>query len=264
MDNLSARDILLLFEEITIDSSFSGETDVIFYINNKKFVLICPLEEMPSSQVLIFALDDDTYDRPHIMLSEIDYEGSVNLPKGKYRNICLYEAGSVVFSLLSYEEKITDAIQRLLALMNLSPLEIEKEFQKEFLFYWDSMALHGNREIYIGNPNRFLICNYFQAGNTVRYTSPEVRLSDIDAIQNNQRKWIQHLEINSIYIPIVDPRHILPPTRDRHWTREVIQEIICGYQVDHIGNETFLELQNTKIRYDRLDIIFLCLLVLKK
>ena len=117
-DSNLARSILELYPEITIDDSRSNDKVVTFSLMEKTFALLCPEEQTPTSVAVILIIDDD-FDYPHIMLSEIDFKGDDVLAKGKYRFVCLHQSGSVVSFLQSFEEKITDEIERLIELMHL-------------------------------------------------------------------------------------------------------------------------------------------------
>ena len=148
MDNI-AFEILSAYEELDVEPLASSEDVIIFRLGEMRFAFLCPKKDSITSCAHIFALDAETFDQPHILLDEIDFEGNSDLPKGKYRSVCLYESGRIVNALMPYEEKIVDAIERLLALLSLSPLQREKEFQKEFLFYWNSAAQNGKRDVYL-------------------------------------------------------------------------------------------------------------------
>ena len=102
MDN-TAFEIISSYEEFKIESSPDVEDIVLFRFEERRFAYLCPDREKPSSVGIICALDDATFDQPHILLYELDYAGSLTLPQGKYRGVCLYENGSVVYSLMSYE-----------------------------------------------------------------------------------------------------------------------------------------------------------------
>src|SRR5699024_9037216 len=125
----------------------------IFRLGEMRFALLCPEKDNITSCPVIFAMDVTTFNHPHILLNEIDFKVNSVLPKGKYRSVCLYESGSIINAIMSYDEKIVDAIERLITLLSLPPLQREKEFQKEFLFYWNSVAQNGKRDIYLNNNN---------------------------------------------------------------------------------------------------------------
>ena len=161
MDNI-ALEILSAYEDINVETSASTEDAIIFRLGEMRFALLCPEKDDITSYPFIFALDVTTCDQPHILLNEIDFKGNSVLPKGKYRSVCLYEGGSIINAIMSYDEKIIDAIERLITLLSLPPLQREKEFQKEFLFYWNNVAQNGKRDIYLNNNNTFSALSVYQ------------------------------------------------------------------------------------------------------
>lgn len=116
-------------------------------------------------------------DFPHFMLSSIEISGI------DYRYICLYQKEKLVFSDLSLEEKFEFILESLQRLCELSANEIEEEFQKEFLYYWNSAAHSIQSNFY---PNLFINCNdsfqqldyYIKDGQT-RVLSQDTKLNDI-------------------------------------------------------------------------------------
>ena len=255
MDNI-AYEIIASYEEFNIESSPTIEDAVIFRFGTRRFAYLSPEKDGISSNGCIFSLDDATFDQPHILLHEIDFAGNTVLPKGKYRSVCLYENGSVIYSLMSYEEKIVDALERLIELLTLSPLQKEKEFQKEFLFYWNAVAQPGKREIYLNNDNTFSNLSVYQSSECTRYVAPTNCLNDLDFVRDGKRTWQQHIDTTAIYLPIIDNRGILPPTKNHPWNKEHILEIICSDFTNHISTESYLRLDTIQTKYDTLDIVF--------
>ena len=137
----------------------------------KTFALLCPDEENSASVAVILVIDDD-FDYPHIMLSEIDFKGNDVLAKGKYRFVCLHQSGGVVSFLQSFEEKITDEIERLIELMQLSPKETEREYQKEFLYYWNAVSHNDNAQLFLRNTNEYAKIGVYQ-GEKIRRSAGE-------------------------------------------------------------------------------------------
>ena len=255
MDNI-AYEIIASYEEFNIESSPTIEDAVIFRFGTRRFAYLSPEKDGISSNGCIFSLDDATFDQPHILLHEIDFAGNTVLPKGKYRSVCLYENGSVIYSLMSYEEKIVDALERLIELLTLSPLQKEKEFQKEFLFYWNAVAQPGKREIYLNNDNTFSNLSVYQSSECTRYVAPTNYLNDLDFVRDGKRTWQQRIDTTAIYLPIIDNRGILPPTKNHPWNKEHILEIICSDFTNHISTESYLHLDTIQTKYDTLDIVF--------
>lgn len=251
-----AKDILKTYDEITVDYSRSNETVVIFQLFENQFALLCPTLENPASKATILVIDDSEFDFPHIMLREINIDGTSFLPKGKYRYVCLHEAGSLVASIQTYEEKIIDEIERLIELMQLSPVEIEKEYQKEFLYYWNSAASKSNVDLFLGNLQEFMPLKVYQGKDSFRYVSPMVNLSDIDEREKNDKVWQQRVDINAFYIPIIDNRRIIPPVKNQRWGISQIGEIINGKKISHISHETYKQLETQSVKYSIIDLVF--------
>lgn len=256
MDNSIAKAILLSYEEIEVDEANSNDIVIIFKMCDRRFALWCPDRDDITSSVIVWVLDDASFDQPHIMLREIYFDGASVLPAGKYRSICLYENGSVVNAVMSYEEKIIDAVERLIELMSLPPLAKEKEFQKEFLFYWNSVAEYGDREIYLGRDQSFSILSVYQNEKRLRYVASDVCLNDFDIVDDGGRKWQQRIDINAVFIPITDNRGILPPTKNHPWGKDEIIELLYGEKISHISDDAFRSLTSESIKYDTLDIVF--------
>ena len=249
-------DIFTSYSEIEIESSPEVTNTVVFRLGERRFAYLCPHIDNITSSGLMFALDDISFDHPHIMLGEIDYQGDSVLPKGKYRSICLHESGSVIYSLMSYEEKIADSIERLITLMTLSPIQKEREFQKEFLVYWNNVAQAGKREVYLDNDNLFSILTVYQNSEGIRYVAPQIRLNDLHHCHNEKDTWRQRLDTAAVFVPIINNRGVLPPTKDHLWNEKQIIEIICSDITNHISENTFQQLATLQIIYNTLDIVF--------
>ena len=255
MDNI-AFEIISSYADFEVESSPDIKETVVFKYGERRFALLCPEEDNPSSSGLIFALDDATFDLPHIFLQEIDFAGNATLPRGKYRYICLYESGSVINALLSYEDKIVDSIERLIELLTLSPLQKEREFQKEFLVYWNASAKPGKREVYLDNVATFSTLTLYQSSDLMRYVAPEICLRDLKETRDGKRIWQERVDIAAIFLPIINNRGIVPPTKDSPWGKEQIKDIISSDTRNHIRTFDFLRLEETTIKYDTLDIVF--------
>lgn len=256
-DNYLAKSILETYPEITICDTCANDEVVTFSLMGKNFALICPDERNSVSTAMIFVIDDD-FDCPHIMLKEIDFKGTDVLPAGKYRYVCLHQSGSVISFLQTFEEKVSDEIERLIELMQLSPKEIEREYQKEFLYYWNSVSINDNSYLFLKKNNEYVKLEVFQGDKTRRYMSPDVVLSDIDDRKNKSkdRVWQRRSDIESYFIPIIDNRGILPPTKNRKWNATDIVELLYGKKIRHISSATFDALKNEATHYNCVDLIF--------
>ena len=103
------------------------------------------------------------------------------LPNGTYRWVCLFEHDSIVNSLVSYEDKISDTIDRLIELLSMNQINREREFQKEFMFYWNSEATNGKHfTVYLSQNTHFSEMEAFHGAKNIRLIEQGLILSDID------------------------------------------------------------------------------------
>lgn len=237
----TVKEILSSYDEIKILEEKDGI--IFFELHNNEYGFLYSSKEEPTENPTIIIKDYERYDCPHIMLSEN------TLYENKYRVICLHEDGSVISYLQSYEEKIIDIIDRLIELLSLSPLEIEVEFQKEFLFYWNNQAKY-IVETYISPERVFQKMNmYINKNKNYRFVSLGIKLHD----KNN----FSHVpNINIYYIPIIDNRGILPHFKNKPWDVADILKVIKGRDYKRISSETYNAIKTEKLKENNLILIF--------
>ncbi len=244
MDNQIVKEILDTYDEITSIHEID-EWGFLIALLGKQFLLIPPEENVPASHASIFLHNDSGLDIPHIMLRENLSNGDRNLPEGTYRFVCLYEQESVVNSIVSYNEKIADALDRLIELLTMGETEKEREFQKEFLFYWNNSATNPTEYlVYLKSEQEFLKMDTYFGNGKFRLIDRSLALSDIDCREKGKRKWDRHIEADVFYIPIIDSRGILPPHRGYSWTERDIKNIVYAPQIEHISSHTFQKLSS--------------------
>ena len=242
---MTVREILESYEEITVDQQIIDGV-LFFTMFEKQFLFLAPSEDDPASKATIYLVNDELLDHPHIMLRDTNFTDIERFPEGIYRWICLYEQDSIMNTLVSYEDKIIDCIDRLIELLGMNPVEKEREFQKEFMYYWNSEAAGKNRiRAYLRDETRFSEMDSFHGTNIVLLVEQGLDLSDIDERNKGERKWTRHLENDTYHIPITDNRGIIPPHRGFQWTAKEVQNIVYGRQVEHISDETFRKLKTT-------------------
>lgn len=242
---MTAKEILETYDEITIDQQVFD--DVLFFtLFEKKFLFWPPSTEDPTSQASIYLYNDEFLDFPHVMLRAANITDGKEIPNGTYRWVCLFEHNSIVNSLVSYEDKIFDTIDRLIELLSMNQVDREREFQKEFMLYWNSEAVDRKCfTVYLSQDTHFSEMDVFYGANSIRLIEHGLILSDIDSKDKNERKWIRHFENDAYYIPIIDSRGILPPHRGFRWTANEVQNIIYGKQINHISDDSFRMLKTT-------------------
>lgn len=253
---MTVKEILESYEEITVGQQIIDGV-LFFTMFEKQFLFLAPSEDDPASKATIYLFNDELLDQPHIMLRDTSFSDIKSFPKGTYRWICLYEQDSIVNTLVSYEDKIVDCIDRLIELLSMNPIEKEREFQKEFMYYWNSEADGKYRIIaYIKDDTRFSEMDSFHGKNIVRLVEQGLDLSDIDERNKGERKWTRHLENGVYHIPITDNRDIIPPHRGFQWTAKEVQNIVYGRQIEHISDESFQMLKTIVPKRHNLILLF--------
>ena len=242
---MTVKEILESYDEITLEEQIH-EGIIFFTLFERKFLFLAPLEDDPSSKASVYLYNDELLDFPHIMLREHTITDGNELPKGTYRCVCLYEQDSIVHTIISYEDKIIDCIDRLIELLSMTSVEQEKEFQKEFVYYWNSESVGGKTFcVYLDQDMYFAEMEAFYGAKKIRLVQKGLALNDIDDRDKSERKWTRHIENDIFFIPITDSRGILPPHRGYQWTEAEVQNIIYGEQIKHISDDTFQSIKNT-------------------
>lgn len=253
---MTAKEILETYDNIDVIRVFS-EDWIMFRLFEKDFLLVSPPKNDISSAVTICLYNDEGLDFPHIQLGNFKIGEGTILPPGKYRYVCLYEQESILQSLLSFEEKIKDSVNRLIKLLTMTKTEQENEFQKEFLYYWEGFTEGRCADVYLKQDIKFCKLQKFTSGKTIRYIDPDIRLIDLDSRnKKDERNWQQHLETELFFIPITDSREILPPYHNHTWTIENVKEIIYGKQINHISTETYLQLKKEIVSTQNVILVF--------
>lgn len=253
---MTAKEILEIYDNIVVIQVYL-EDWVMFRLFEKEFLLINPSKDDISSVATIYLYNNDGLDFPHILLKDTNIDKGETFPAGKYRWICLYEQESVVQSLYSYEEKIIDAVDRLIKLLTMTKTEQEREFQKEFLYYWNNAAGLQSADIYLKQDIKFAKLQKYCSETTTRYIEPDICLTDLNSRDTEgKRNWQQDLETDVFFIPITDCRGILPPYRNHSWTIENVKEIIYGKQINHISVDTYFQLKSEIVSTQNVILVF--------
>ena len=234
--------ILSKYKEISVISTESKE--ILFTLFNRKYYCIYPLKENQTEHVCFLVKSDEQYDYPHILSFE-DYSDG-------YSYICLYENDNMIHFLQTYEEKVADAVERLIALLSLSSIEKELEFQKEFLYYWNNEATNKHSIYLFIKQNRSFqkmnIYSKYISDNLVAWNviSNGIRLNQVAV---NKKKWHFCPVADAYYIPITDNRRILPPTHNKTWSKDDILKIIYGKDFSRISHDTYIKLERTFVKH---------------
>ncbi|MDU6534234.1 MAG: ThiF family adenylyltransferase [Intestinibacter bartlettii] len=222
------------FDQISILEEEKGI--ISFSLMNKEFSIIYSDDYL---MPIIAIKNEENFDYPHIMISEHKLRDG-----HKYRMLCLIEIDRFVKYTMSFEDKIIILLEQLIKLLSLSEPEIEKEFQKEFLFYWSYQSKNTDTiEIY-ANPER-----QFQKMNV--YINKDLRKKRIitRGIQlNDKHCWNFDNSIDAYFIPIIDNRGIIQPTKGNEWSKDDIIKLIKGRDIARISHDTFTKICAEKVK----------------
>lgn len=253
---MSTKDILESYAEIRDVRQINDDA---FFISlfEKQFLLLLPSAQDPASEMEVWLYNDEFLDYPHVMLRECRIEKEQPYPKGTYRAVCLYEQESVVHSLIPYEEKITDCIDRLIEILSMNKFQREQEFHKEFMFYWNNQSEKKTRyHVYLQQDTAFTELDVYFGNNSIRLIDHCLALSDLANREKGERVWTHHFENEAFYIPITDLREILPPHRGYKWTDKDLINIIYGKQINHIDDDSFEKLKTLIPKSQNIILVF--------
>lgn len=245
------KDILLSYDEI---SNVREEDEKIFFsINNMEFIFVYTRLDNKTDRPIIMIRNEKRYDYPHIMTFRFHPEND-----GDYRVVCLYGNNEIINFMSTYEEKIIETLNRLIHLLSLSPKQIEEEFQKEFLYYWNDVAKNEDSiKIYLRSNKAYDELNvYVNKQGNCRVVQNGIKLNDVKSDDEDIKKWRHMPELSAFYIPIINNRGILPPTRDRMWDKKDIVNIIYGKNYNHISEVTYQKLKKKKTKQKTIVLIF--------
>lgn len=244
-------EILMTYEEIT---DVREEDEKIFFsINDMEFIFLYTRIENRTNMPSIMIKDEQKYNYPHIMPFHFGSKDT-----GVYREVCLYESNEIINFMSTYEEKIIDILNRLIHLLSLSPKQIEEEFQKEFLYYWNAVAKDEDIvKIFLKNDKTYGELNvYVNQLGCLRVVQNGIKLNDVKPNDKGEKKWRHMSELPAFYIPIINNRGIIPPTRERMWDKKDIANIIYGNDYNHISDETYQKLKKKKIKQKTIILVF--------
>ena len=127
-------------------------------------------------------------------------------------------------------------------------MTIRGEFQKEFMHYWNGAARNKvANKVYLSQESHFSRMSVYCNKSDIRYIESGLELSDLNVIEKNEHKWLQHVENDTFFIPILDTREILPPYVGHPWTTDTVRDIVYGKQIAHISHETYLSICDEKV-----------------
>lgn len=237
--------------------------NVVFVYKEKfTFTFLMSHEEYNyKGNIPLILMNNSESDLPHILMEELDIEGIT------YRYVCLIESEQYIFSGMLFKEKALLLLNQLQRLLEKSPREIEIEYQKEFLFYWNRAAVdNGFYHSYIDSNTKPQIVKCYRKDGVNRLVGENIKLNDLET-------W-KKVKDYVLYIPIINNKGIIPPTKNKPWSKTEILNILRNIEEDKVANETYeylkaIPLTKKSIKlvfsmiHENRDILFCCELVFK-
>lgn len=245
------KQILETYDEIS--SIIEDGEKIKFIIQEKEYWFWYPSMNSPTESPMILVKNEEKFDYPHIVPYEI-----ARSQDERYRGICLHGENVEINFMKSYEEKVCDAIERLLQLVSLSQRQVEREFQKEFLYYWYNMASNSfTVRMFFKSSSEFNKLNvYCDKNGNMRLVENGVRLNDAFLEENGEKLWKHNPLFSAYHIPIINKQGILPPTKDFLWSSKQIRKIIYGNEIDRISHATYLQLRKESVKSNNIVLVF--------
>lgn len=193
-----------------------------------------------NNQMPLFALRNSSINYPHIMLNKEKILGT------DYRSICLFQNDYYIFSAMSFVDKVKFSLDSFVTLINLNKKQIEVEYQKEFLYYWNLDVIEFMTvQTYISDCDHFKHLNVYKN----RKSRNLFRISDKEIYFNDRKKWKESIK-DAIYIPIQNSSGIIPNFSGNSWSRTDLKYIFLNHEIDIISKETYKTLSKISVRSD--------------
>ena len=215
--------------EITNSCIIHEHVSINFIIQGMNFTILTNCDANSKTMPFVITTDANS-SMPHFLLIERvlgDKELSV---------ICLYENEHYISHLFTVEEKVEFCISQLFKLLNLTKSEIESEYQKEFLYYWNRYVKNSFcYSVYLENECSFSLLEIFSAKEEhMILLHPNIHIN-----KQYKDKWKPIKNKAAIFLNINDASGIIPPHRSNIWGVENILDIVDNKQLQRLSHEAY-------------------------
>lgn len=241
MDNVEDVVYNILINDQELENIVMGNLCASFDLRGNRYEMSFSESEFDYPDII--ALSEPNKSFPHYSTKTYTHANMI------CRDLCIVEDGTIVNASLSFNEKICDAIERLKKLLNLSEFEITKEFQNEFIAYWNDYSTGEPIIVFLNREDKYQILNKYQGKYENRYVSYGV-------FWNDKKEFIHIPNVEVYYLPISDARGIIPPRNNKDWSISSITELISGKVISHISSETYNCIKNQKSSSNEVILIF--------
>ena len=177
-----------------------------------------------SYSIMLFSLSD--YKMPSVYLCN-PKDGDSRKPHQLYLrkyglvHMCLSVRDDISVKNKGYTEIIDYTIKRISRLLSLSELEEEKEFRKEFLYFWNSASTNNERvPIYIESSKSIKKLKVLHKKDNVTIVDQTIEFNAYFM------KGYNETQSECLYISIRNSKGIVPPFNEKPWDIESVRYIL--------------------------------------
>ena len=226
------KSTMLKFCDIEILDSriVHGYAAIDFTVQDMNFTIRMSCDDDSTTMPFITATDV-TSSLPHFLLSEW------TVGDKKFRIICLYESEHYIAHLFTVEEKVEFCIAQLFRLLNLTKSEMEHEYQKEFLYYWNRQVDNDCcYNVYLEDKCAFSLLEIYSVKDKqMALLHPNVVIS-----KQHKDKWGTPIkDKTAIFFNIENISGIIPPHKNNTWEAANILDIVDNKQFQRISYEAY-------------------------
>jgi molybdopterin/thiamine biosynthesis adenylyltransferase len=208
----------------------------------------------PTTRQIKVSMKDDKglLSYPHIFLQN---NTRINVEGENLFYLCLVNKEEHIFSSMSIAEHVNLYMEQLERLMNLTQTQIDTEFQKEFLNYWNQTVTQKIWvDIYISNKREVCEVECLH----VRNIAPDIQriLIKEPFMHINSTYTESGTMEKGLFIPIADSVGIVPPTKQNAWNNGTILDIIINQKRDRISPQDYEFLKKLFIRGKHKYVVF--------
>jgi hypothetical protein len=148
--------------------------------------------------------------KPHQMLYK----------KAKLMHLCLSVRDDISVKNQNYKEVMDYTLRRVIRLLSLNEEEEQREFRKEFLFFWNQVSVNEEKaNIYLYSSKLINKLNVYKKKNTLTFIDNNISLN------NAFKDKLEPELIDAIYIPLINSNKVMPPFEDKTWDKEYLNGI---------------------------------------
>ncbi len=174
--------------------------------------------------ILLMSLND--YKMPIVYLckpkeSEARKPHQLYLRKYGLIHLCLSVREDISVKNPGYKKILDYTLMRVIRLLSLSESEEQREFRKEFLYFWNEASRNKRKaKLFVESSTSLKKLTFFVKKNTLIAIEPETQLN---------KYFLKECSLDvseGLHIPLINSKGVLPPFKEQPWTIDSLKYII--------------------------------------